>query len=244
MGRMLVAASVLAISGGLQAGCADQPASPSAILPAPAGSTGGLAKPGGGPASTTHDLSFEGSTFGDPGSDGYPSPGRIEASTTAAGLQGWITGPNASGYYKASATGAYTLLITDVSDIPDGDGDPCTEAQQTMLRDSGVLAVPVSGSFVLTVGEYTVGSANRPVVNWELTNVSGGPGYTWKLLGHSGSVNPLFYPQFDPASSTTSLVVTVENSVIDFQRFVTGARKPDLLVGKCRADFTMRMTKR
>jgi hypothetical protein len=189
-------------------------------------------------------LSFEASQFGDPGSDGYPSPGHIQATTTAAGLQGWITGPNAAGYYKASAVGAYTLLITDVSDIPDGDGSPCTEAQQTMLRDGGVLATPVSGSFALTVGEDITGSLQRPILSWDLTNVAGAGGYTWKIFGRSGSVNPLFYPQFDPASSTTSLIVTVENSAIDFQRFPAGSRKADLIVGKCRADFTMRMTKR
>ena len=200
------------------------------------------AKPGGGggtPSPSLHQLSFGPATE----HDGYPSPGHVSGSGP---VQGWITGPNTSGFFKVSAAGAFTLSLSDVDELPDdaAGGDPCTEQEQDYLRSIGLVAAPVSGSLTLTIGEDTTGSVQGPTMAWELGGILVEPGYTWKITGASGSTNPLFKPVFEPGSTNTNLTVTLENGRAHFTRYPNGGGKPrsDRFIA-CRTDFTMVMTK-
>ena len=244
---MLRPASIACVVGALLIGaCSNPPTSPSAGGGA-ASTSEADAKPGGGsPTPTAHLLEFGSSIGPGPnGYDGYPSPGFVSGSGPA---QGWITGPNTAGYFKASAAGSFSMTISDVDELPDdaAGGDPCTEPEQNYLRSIGLVAAPVSGALTLTIGEDTQGSVTGPTLAWELGNVqvASQPGYTWKITGASGSTNPLFRPIFDPGSSVAALTVTLENGRAHFSRFPSGGRKPsaDQFIA-CRTDFTLVMTK-
>ena len=243
---MFRAASIACLLGALLvAACSKSPTSPG-VGGAAASVPGPDAKPGGGsPTPTAHLLTF-GPSIGPPpnGYDGYPSPGHLSGSNT---VSGWITGPNAAGYFKASAAGGFTMTISDVDKLPDdaAGGDPCTEPEQDSLRAIGLVAAPVAGVLTLTIDEDAQGSVTGPTLAWELGNiqVASQPGYTWKITGASGSTNPLFRPVFDPASTNSSLTVTLENGRAHFSRFPNGGRKPsaDQFIA-CRTDFTLVMS--
>ena len=245
---MLRPVSIACVLGALLlAACSKSPASPGEVGAVPAGHS--EAKPGGvTPTPSAHLLTFSASIGGDPGYDGYPSPGHVEGSGV---VQGWITGPNTAGYYKASATAvSFTMTITDVDELPDeaSGGDPCTEAEQTYLRSLNLLAAPVAGALTLTLDEDTTGSVTGPTLTWQLANIQvpSQPGYTWKIVGGSGSVNPLFRPIFDPSSVPTNLIVTVENGRAQFYRYPNIVTKKPASADQfiaCRADLTMVMTK-
>jgi hypothetical protein len=222
------------------AACTAGPSPESSFGIAPSGSLS--AKPGGGtPPSTPHSLTFAASRFGDPGFDGYPSPGYATGTGT---VLGWFTGPNASGWYKAAASGAYSLTITDVDELPDdaAGGNPCTEPEQDFLRGIGLVAAQVSGTLTLSIGERKIGSAQQPVMTWELSDIAVESGYTWTVTGASGSTNPLFFPQFDGSTPGAELVATVENGRAHFTRYPSGSRRSDLFIA-CRTDLTMTLTK-
>ena len=223
--------------------CSKPPTSPTGAGGA-ASTSVSEAKPGGGggtPSPSPHQLSFGPAIE----HDGYSSPGHVAGSGL---VQGWITGPNTSGFYKASAAGAFTLSLSDVDELPDeaAGGDPCTEPEQDYLRLIGLVAAPVSGSLTLTIGEDTTGSVQGPTMAWELSGIQVGlqTGYTWKITGASGSTNPLFKPVFEPGSSNMNLTVTLENGRAHFTRYPNGGGKPrsDQFIA-CRTDFTMVMTK-
>lgn len=231
----------------LLAACSKSPASPSEIGAVPTAHS--EAKPGGGtPTPSAHLLSFGPSIGPAPnGYDGYPSPGYVSGS---GGVQGWITGPNSAGFFKASAAGGFTITISDVDELPDeaSGGDPCTEPEQDYLRGLGLVAASVSGTLTLTIDEDTTGSVRGPTLAWELGNiqVASQPGYTWKILGASGSTNPLFKPIFDPSSTNTNLTVTVENGRAHFYRYPNVTTRKSTSADQfiaCRTDLTMVMTK-
>jgi hypothetical protein len=244
---MLRPSSIACVLGALLlAACSKSPVSPSEAGAVPTGRS--EAKPGPvTPTPSAHMLSFGPSIFGDPGYDGYPSPGYVSASPQS--VQGWITGSSAADF-KASAAGTYTMTITDVDELPDdaSGGDPCTEPEQDYLRSLGLVAASVTGSLTLTIDQDTTGSVQGPKLAWELGNIQvlSQPGYTWKILGASGSTNPLFKPVFDPSSTNTNLTVNVENGRAHYYRYpnVNSKKQPsaDQFIA-CRTDLTMVMTK-
>jgi hypothetical protein len=215
----------------------DIPTAPSPVV-APANIA---AKPGGsGPPTSVHDL-----VFGPPivDNDGIVSPGHVEATSPPSGVQGWITGPDADGEFKASASGVYSLTVTDVAELPDSvsGGDPCTEPEQILLRDAGLLGpgTSVSGNLSMSVDEDRDG---LPTMTWTLADIAGDPGSTWVIKGGNGA-NMLFRPQFAPGSTSAALTLTLENGRAHFFRYAVGARRYNLFIG-CRVDFTMTMTRR
>src|SRR5262245_8580376 len=221
------------------AACAPNPSPESSFGVAP--SAGLSAKPGPStPPSTPHSLTFAASRFGDPGFDGYPSPGYATGSGT---VLGWFTGPNASGWYKAAASGPYTMTITDVDELPDdaAGGDPCTEPEQDFMRSIGLVAGSISGTLTLSIDEEKVGRYQRPTMIWALRDIPAQPGYTWNVTGGGGSSNPLFFPQFD-GSTAGEVVVTVENGKAHFRRFPSGSTQSDMFIA-CRIDLTLTLSK-
>jgi hypothetical protein len=214
-------------------GCSKNPTAPSSPEAtenrAPADAKAG---PSPTPTPTPHTLTFQSAKYD---RDGLPSPGHLEGT---GAVSGWVTGSVGTGNVLASATGAYTVTVTDAAPLPPdvSGGNPCTAQEKSTLTAAGVLGSAVSGSLSLSVdqdGDPRSGSI--PLLTWRLDGVRAGSD-VW-VLGGNSTVN--FQPVIE--GDATSLSVTLENGKIFFERHPNGAKKYDLLVG-CRVDFTLTLT--
>jgi hypothetical protein len=169
--------------------------------------------------------------------DGLKSAGHLSLASTD--LIGSITGPNNNDNFIGTIGGPINgLVITGVDELPDwfDSGDPCQEDKVDQLRALGLVGSPLSGSLTWSFGELGGSLKGNPRIDWHLDGVMDSAGAPWSLEGHSGSSRPIFFPLFESGSTEGNFTVTVEGSVIDFVG-------PTMTVRKCRADFTMTLTK-
>ena len=176
----------------------------------------------------------------DDSQDGLPSPGHFTLGATP--LTGNLSGPTADGHFEGTFTGSVSgLSISHVGELPDwfSGGDPCQPVEVNQLIADGLVGPNSSlgGAFTLTLSEFTLkGSPGTrgtfPRVEWTLDGVAGG----WSLTGRNGNTRHNVFPVYEPGGSPDGVVVTVENSVINFIG-------PTYSVTSCRVDFTMTLTK-
>jgi hypothetical protein len=228
--------ALLFLSGFTAAACTQNPLVPTGSEPG-ALSASTAAKPGGGsPPSTPHATTFTAPVLE---IDGLPSPGHVVGGGI---VSGWITGTAATGNVLASGTAAnYTITVTDTDELPDwvSSGEVCIEEKQQQLRDAGILAAPVTGTFTVNIDQAGTRRTGARIMSWSLTNITQQAGYRWEIRSQY-SVN--FRPFIHAGSGQAGITVTHENSDTSFKRYPLGANTPDLTVGGCRVDFTFTMT--
>ena len=214
---------VIVVAALMGAACSTSPTSPSGTAAANLPSILG-AKPGGPPPSS-YSVSFVPPGLGS-------SPGHLEGSGS---LQGSFTGSPTSSNLLGSASGLYTLTVTDVGPLPDGASTPgpCP-TDKLQLIAAGILGVPLSGALTVNVDQDGEGGGGfrHSQMTWEMTNIPRSDG-TWRIAGNSTFNYPALF-----AGTATTFTATLENGVINFFRYPAGSRKADLSVG-CRVDLVM-----
>jgi hypothetical protein len=221
------------------AGCSQAPASPSDLSVAGSPTA---AKPGGGGTSTERAVTYAESKFGDPGHDGYPSPGHIDAAGT---LTGTMSGTVGGGNLVVSASGTYTFRMTDVGPLPEGTStgeSSCTDAAKDLLRSSDLIAdldgTPndVTGSLTITVDQDGAKGFKKPISDFEMRDIVR-PDGTWKI---NGWTTENYVPVIEDGDGV--VIVTLENGKANFARYPAGSRRADVAIG-CRVDYTMTIAK-
>jgi len=215
----LLAAAALTV-----AGCDRGPTSPSA---SPVGSTSLLAaKPGSGPPSTSHGLTF---------SAPDASPYLVGTGT----VFGWITGSGASGDLLMHATAsAFAVTIQAAAE-----GGPAQDAECTdgTLAGLGLIGGEIAGSFTIDFDQNGSKSITDPLLDWTLNGVST-PDGAWDLTGLT-TTNYVASVVDDSASS-----LTVANNYMKVifsgpPSETSGRKKSTHVSYACRVNVLMTITK-